>query len=249
MSHENEVDFSHSFTDLMTSLAIAFLILAVVMMVSQALAENSHAQGVENIKTELCDKLKEEFKLDCNKKDGLKNSGDCITVEDGIFHLKLKFSGDEKCKEEGLFFSLNDFRGTPNFKPVTKKLAKLYDIFCPNGIEAHYIDTVRIVGHTTGEIYHGDDSNCSGFAGLGEIQCGNLYLSSQRARQVFMMIGDSLGTTTNFGCFKKITQISGRGPFEPFDPSNTGNPKNRRVELVVNFRSPDQLEDQLTSIH
>lgn len=255
MSDNEHNDFSHSFTDLMTSLAIVFLIFAVAMICiiqssrKDAAAKYSSIQKqkaqIDSAKNLLLRELKTIFNLK-EKGKFLSTVDDCITIEgDSTYKVLIKFNGQtESCRNTGLFypskiFHLND----SEVRTTIESLSSIYAHVC-NPTHSPYMDHIEILGHTDRNFSNADSTNCTMTqAGKGEgfnqMHCGNLYLSAQRARDVFLKIGQEIGRSRpdSFNCFTKMTQISGRGPFQNLTDSKVAS-TDRRVELIINFKQP-----------
>lgn len=268
-------DFSGSFTDLMTSLAIVFLILSVGMVIINVLnASDYEVTGKKYIedlkivtakKMELLDEIKKQFGIQ-KTGEALATADDCVTIDAAHpFRIVIRFNGASKeCLKEGLFFKENDFLLDKN--KVDKNLSRLSNIYgsiCSDVSGDNQIEDVQIVGHTDAKAYFGDDENCLATFSkkksktaedqLRDLQCGNLYLSSQRARTVFLLVSEKIrqsGNSKNLNCFKKKTQASGRGPFEPKIDLKSGkvldqfDAQQKRVEIVFNFKQPNPLVEQ-----
>lgn len=274
MASSDGGDFSGSFTDLMTSLAIVFLILSVGLVIVNALnATENETTGkkymddlnlVTSKKMDLLDEIKKQFKIHRNG-NALATADGCVAVDASHpFRITIRFNGASKeCLDEGLFFKENEFLlDKVRVEGNLIRISNVYRKMCSSDELAGQIEDIQIVGHTDGKGYYGDDKNCLQiFASertpsmeefLRDIQCGNLYLSSQRARTVFLLVGEKIEKDHNskfFDCFKGKTQASGRGPFEPKVDSKTKmeldplDPQQKRVEIVFNFKQPNPLTE------
>lgn len=272
MASSDGGDFSTSFTDLMTSLAIVFLILSVGLVIVNALnaSENESTgkkyleelQLVTNKKMELLEEIKKQFLIDRNG-NALLTAEECVAIDASHpFRIIIRFNGSsQECLKEGLFFKENAFLlDKTRVEGNLIRIANIYKKMCSKNEIGEQIEDIQIVGHTDAKGYYGDDKNCFEIfesdrvpkmeSFLREIQCGNLYLSSQRARTVFMLVGEKIEQDRDFevmNCFKSKTQASGRGPFEPkIDPKTNApidplNPQQKRVEIVFNFKQPNPL--------
>jgi flagellar motor protein MotB len=262
-SHDGN-DFSSSLTDLMTSLAIVFLILAVGLVIVNTLQSSENEQrgkqyeedskNIKVSKATLLTKIKEAFKIKSDQEFSI-TADRCVEVDaSNDYSIVVRFNGSEKeCLKSGLFFEENKFfLKTENVKQNILNLASLYETICTSSEINANVERVQIVGHTDSKKYK-DDATCSdpsiSFDGRkskddSDLQCGNLYLSAQRARTVFLLVGGHIGRRENLKCFGSKTQISGRGPFEPKLDSNTkrvldkNDNQHKRVEIVFDFRQP-----------
>ncbi len=255
MADNGDVDFSHSFTDLMTSLAIAFLILAVAMIVINIVNQRqiiNEAQKIDQrnkeigaYKNELAKKIAQIFKMiQVEQLNSYKS--ECVELDFAEqYRLVIRFKGDTKeCKTKGLFFGENSFvfEGNPY---AIKGIAEIYRTICEEisrvvgGNEPKdYVERVQILGHTDA-VMKNTGAECKGLPDGEKLQCGNLYLSAQRARTVFLLIGENLSSNEkDFKCFREKTQISGRGPFDQINNDINKNGLNRRVEVVIDLRVP-----------
>lgn len=272
MASSDGNDFSGSFTDLMTSLAIVFLILSVGMVIVNALnaSENEttgkryieELKAVTHQKMDLLDEIKKQFEIS-KVGSSLATDDNCVSVDASHpFRITIRFNGSiRECLNEGLFFKENEFLlDKSKVEKNLSRIANIYDKMCSAAEMKNQVEDVQIVGHTDAKGYYGDDKNCLDAIDskrtpvseefLRGIQCGNLYLSSQRARTVFVLVGQKIQDRRSVElatCFKSKTQASGRGPFAPKQDIKSGeeiaplDPQQKRVEIVFSFRQPNPL--------
>ena len=264
MSKNDEPDFSHSLTDLWTSLAVVFLILAVGMVINVKVSESDSASKFTEYQVErekiydnkilLLDKLNKIFELDKHGTD-LSTNSNCITIDGNSspYKILIKFnSEDPGCKDKGLFYDTAVFQLQKNehISHTINSITKIYHEICSEHLLTN-IDDVQILGHTDTEPAKMDVPACNKSdtyqnSSFQELHCGNLFLSAQRARDVFLLIGQTIISENDgklFDCFKSKTEISGRGPFKPEGFIVQGAAKKesnqRRVERDNNYKQTD----------
>lgn len=252
MNHDSEQqDYAHNFTDLMSSLAIIFLILAVAVVCSFYLSRNSAAKKYEHLTTlhskvidskgDLLKNIKEIFNMN-QSGNSFSTTDNCIHV-DGVSNYKvvLKFDGENiKCRNSGLFYKSNEYQ-LPKLQTsdTILKLSKIYVHICKSMVND--IDNIEILGHTDSLPSKLDNQSCRNINSnsdeqFNNLHCNNIYLSAQRARDVFLQVGQKfIEDKKTFHCLTEKTVISGRGPFATISNNNTAN---RRVEVIINFKQP-----------
>lgn len=270
----DKIDFSHSNTDLMASVAVIFLLLAVAMI----LANNESMSRAETVQGKL-NQERNEFAREIRELLNLP-PGENVLSDDGCVHfiddekkseLRIRFldgvsKTGSRCK--GLTFDTADFRlaGAGTADDVLTKLAlisnKVVDRnfkvarknVCPGdegseGVEFP-IFRISIEGHTDEARYVNRAlSRCEY---NDEHLCGNLYLSAQRAREVYLWISrkmaGSFEMSKNRKCFERLAMISGRGPLDKatilredrvgkvgHSSKQSMRRSQRRVEYIIHF--------------
>ena len=241
-------DFSHSMTDLMTSLAIVFLILAVAMIVNSKKGIKSKAEKVQDSKKELLTNLNKILNIQ-NKNGYFLINDKCISIdthEKYKINIRLNAKDKAKCKDGGLYYENNQFTISPNeeLDKTVLAISKIYDEICSQRFEGT-VERVQILGHTDLKLSNFDLVNCNKTVGKINsdiLQCGNINLSALRAENVFLMLGNQIISRDSndklVNCFNRITEISGRGPF---DVSTKPLPQEekRRVEIVISLKQPE----------
>jgi flagellar motor protein MotB len=252
-----ESNFSHSMTDLMTSLAIVFLILAVAMIVKNKLSEDSRAskydalssqnEKIKNSKTELLNELKKILEI-IKQGNSFSTEDNCIVIDgdSSPYKIKIRLNGDNSdCKSRGLFYDDDSsfIKVTSKIEKTLNSLSSFYDALCSENFIKN-IERVQILGHTDNKPSPRDLKNCIltvGSDNIKKLQCGNVNLSSSRAENVFLMLGNSIikkNKETLINCYTVKTEISGRGPFDPDKKYNSDSPNQRRVEIVISLNQP-----------
>lgn len=254
----DESDFSHSLADLMTSLAIVFLILAVAMVVYAKLTENNRAsefdmiigehRHIMDVKKKILDRILKTFEVVKRVDQSLTTDNNCISIDgdSSPYKITIRFSSDEICKSKGFFYGPDEYLSmfNSNNTDTVKKLIVVYDHLCSKD-SSHLIDHVQILGHTDDDFSRLDKKNCEQYfddkTPENSLHCQNIFLSAQRARDIFLRVGGEIkkqNSDSIYTCFKTKTEISGRGPFDPETQKLTDKEKKRRVEIVINFTQP-----------
>jgi len=261
---KDESDFSHSLADLMTSLAIVFLILAVAMVIYAKLTENRRAalytalvgehDKAMTLKKEILDQIIKTFDLKALANNSLSTDNECMSIDgdSSPYKITIRFkSTDERstekkqadCKSKGFFYKSDDYQSIkePRNAATISKIVTMFESLCEDK-DKNNIDHVQILGHTDKNTSSLDRKNCDPYSSETSqeksLQCENIFLSAQRARDVFMRVGVEILKKNNdslLSCFKSTTEVSGRGPFNPVSKVDS---ENRRVEIVINFKQP-----------
>ena len=257
MSEENNSsDFSHSLTDLMTSLAIVFLILAVAMISLIIVKESDNSkkyQKLQNefgktakIKADILNEIKELFRLKTFG-NGFISDDNCVLVDaSDDYRIKIKFNGDDQnCADKNLMYPSGEYK-KDKIKVLDSliNISKIYLKVCDKN-SLSFLENIQVLGRTDATKLLDKSSDCSKYyedmqkIDSGELQCGNIALSANRARDVYLLVGSYIMDNEKdvFECFKNKTEISGRGPFGEFE-KNIDSDHMRRIELVINFRKP-----------
>ena len=258
---KDDSDFSHSLADLMTSLAIVFLILAVAMVIHAKITEDRRAgeydkiiakqNMVMQIKRNLLDKILDTFEVVARGSESNSTDENCISIDgdSSQYSIKIRFSSDELCnknKRKGFFYEPDKYISTqdPTNTDTINKLVLMFKNLCSEDTFQH-IDHVQILGHTDDDFSRLDKKNCEQYTSETSreksLHCENIFLSAQRARDVFLRVGGNIKQQfddTLYNCFIKKTEISGRGPFDPSAIDVIEKGKNRRVEIILNFKQP-----------
>ncbi len=263
MADEQEkVDFSHSNTDLMASIAVIFLLLAVAMILANSAAVSKAENAQEKLNAER-NEFNNEIRALLELPPGGKDVSDdgCIRVinDDLKSEIRIRFidgqsANGERCK--GLTFGAAEFKlnGHSDSAVILNKLAMISAKACQKqsvGKDSP-IWRLSIEGHTDKDRYFNDSLSRCDFRN--EELCGNLYLSAQRAREVYLWIARTMDSNEAISrdkrCFEKMALISGRGPLDPVDEKDRetasiegetgadrdGKQSNRRVEYIVHFK-------------
>lgn len=240
MNNHNKPDYSSSFTDLMASLAVVFLILAggvtiLLSMKSKKVIEKNTTPSIaiDNAKDQLRGKFAEILG---DKKESVEIRTEGNTV-------RVIFAGREG-KENPLNFPLNDFRLSDNNSIfVRTKIKSLVEVACLfRGIANTHVNLILLEGHTDSSFNPRGDACHYGSKVSSETRsfCNNVRLSSQRATEVFFHLQNSIEDGTElFKCIRKRFLVSGRGSASPRNPREAGHlnveDADRRVELVFHI--------------
>ncbi|MBK7892142.1 MAG: hypothetical protein IPJ84_15265 [Bdellovibrionales bacterium] len=260
--NKKKVDFSHSNTDLMASIAVIFLLLAVAMILANSAAVSKAENAQEKLnaeRNEFNNEIRDLLKLPRGGKD-VSDDG-CIRVinDDLKSEIRIRFidghsANGERCR--GLTFGTAEFKlsGQSDSANILDKLALISSKACKkqSAGKDSPIWRLSIEGHTDKDRYFNDSlSRCDH---RNEELCGNLYLSAQRAREVYLRIARTMASNEKVSqdrrCFEKMALISGRGPLDPVnepdremaavydeaESNHDGKQSNRRVEYIVHFK-------------
>lgn len=263
MADEQEkVDFSHSNTDLMASIAVIFLLLAVAMILANSAAVSKAENAQEKLNAER-NEFNNEIRALLDLPPGGKDVSDdgCIRVinDDLKSEIRIRFidghsANGDRCR--GLTFGAAEFKldGQGDSANILSKLAMISSKACQKksvGKDSP-IWRLSIEGHTDNDRYFNDSLSRCDFRN--EELCGNLYLSAQRAREVYLWIARTMAADQAISedkqCFEKMALISGRGPLDPVQEGDRetaavdddagsnldGKQSNRRVEYIVHFK-------------
>lgn len=223
--HPND-GLSHSLTDLMTSIAVIFILLFLVFVQSQQAQNAKRLRQTQTNRQKLFDRLKnagfgDQVGVDADKTDPLTV---LVVVNDESNLLSFDFNKADVNASSQTF--LQDF------------IPKLSRVICASDIN-DALDSVIIEGHTDTK---GDDDH-------------NTALSAQRATEVLIHSRAILASTpTEPGsgllnmeeCFLEKSQATGRGERDWVRDRNTGledERKSRRVVVKLRVKSQEQREE------
>jgi outer membrane protein OmpA-like peptidoglycan-associated protein len=234
MENSKSPDYSSSFTDLMASLAVVFLILAGGVTILLTLKRKSAVgEHVTILKNGIGKIIGNQFP-------------NVNVISDGNT-VRVVFANVKTDNNSSLFFELNRYQlapGQAEFVATTVK--EIVNVACTfRETEASKVNLIVLEGHTDSSFNPvGEGCQSGGNSSQGEKSfCNNVRLSSLRASEVFFhlkaatQIGSSLDT-----CIGEHFLVSGRGSAVPMkkngnrDNDHTGyNGNDRRVELVFHL--------------
>jgi outer membrane protein OmpA-like peptidoglycan-associated protein len=200
---------SSSLTDLMTSLAVIFILLLVAKL-------NNQATRTERSMTYVQGQLEDRKLFSGGEK--MRRDGDVLVV---AIPQELMSFKQATAEHGGADLSA---QGKEYLRATIPKLAA---VLCRDEVRRR-IDTILVEGH----------SDKKGF-GLGSEQADkqeNLKLSQQRSMSVVAESSSILGT--NRSCFLDLLSATGRGDARPLNVKDIYSPENRRVELRIRVK-PD----------
>lgn len=243
-----EADFAHSMTDLMSGVAVMFLVIAAIFMVQAAKARQrahearSQAEQEANERGEVAKKYEE---LEKREKGG----------EEELAWLKAKLEHISSVKTESpnprlltiiftqdvLHFKENDCKvDAQALSSLRQTLLEIFPHICAS--VAHGLEkSITLEGHTDNKPPR--DARCGVMPGRPGFE-NNVRLSAARAQYVFFQARDALrelqGDNLVETCLDRHFLVAGRGPSEPLDDlpwdarrSEEANKRNRRVVIKV----------------
>lgn len=258
-SARHDADFSHSLTDLMSGLAVMFLLVAAIFMVQAAKATRQ-----ANLEKRQQQRLAEDRKRDADELEQLKRR-DTRSIE-RLRELKRQLEGNARLGDrleldydpakdpllltirftnENLQFPAGECAVAPaEQRDLRATLAELFPDLCravaPIG-EPGITQTITLEGHTDWLWPLG------GKCGMVVAQaCGptsrsascqrqafenNVRLSAARAQYVFFQAREVLRDALVAKCLDDYFVVAGRGAMNPI--ARAGSSKNRRVEIKV----------------
>jgi flagellar motor protein MotB len=200
---------SSSLTDMMTSLAVIFILLLVAKL-------NHEATRTERSMTFVVDQLESQKMFNGGEK--MRRDGDVIVV--AIPQELMSFK------------QATAARGGADLSPQGKEylrntVPKLASVLCRDDVRSK-IDAILVEGHS--------DRKGFGKATEQADKEENLKLSQQRSMSVVEESLTILGD--NRGCFLELLSATGRGDAKPLNVTDIYSPENRRVELRIRVK-PD----------
>jgi flagellar motor protein MotB len=253
-------DFSHSLTDLMSGLAVMFLLIAAIFMLQSARA-TKEAQALAQKQTQLA----QERQLDADELDKLKQQNS--RSRDRLLKLRDKLEANQRLSDkiivihdpkDPLLLTISFTNDKLGFAPLACEvdtaqkedlratLSFLFSELCETiqlEEDTTVTQTIALEGHTDSaaprEARCGMTVNPSCF-GSKSPECqreafeNNVRLSARRAQFVFFQARDVLrGNTKVAKCLDDYFVVAGRGPVSPVQGEGPYSPKNRRVEIKV----------------
>jgi outer membrane protein OmpA-like peptidoglycan-associated protein len=215
---ENSADgLGHALTDLMTSIAVIFILLFVAFLRNEQVEIADQKNETVDNRAQILQALTDEFGENFVKA----VEGDPLTLQIVLDDKMLKFAYNRaRVRSEGEEF-LSTF------------IPQLAVIVCSEGREP-LIDSIIIEGHTDSNGSH--DHNTE----LSAERATAVLVKSRR------ILEDSGMPSTNElqGCFLRLSQATGRGKQEPvFNDGVEDKDASRRVVVKVRVKSMEQRED------
>lgn len=200
---------SSSLTDLMTSLAVIFILLLVVKL-------NNQATRTERSISYVADQFQQQKLFTSGEK--MHKDGDILVVAIPQELMSFKEAGAEQ--------------GGADLSPQGKEylranVPRLASVLCRDGVRER-IDTIVVEGHS--------DKKGFGMADAKGDEQENLKLSQERSMAV---VSEALNVLDHDrACFLELLSATGRGDAHPLNVQDPYSPENRRVELRIRIR-PD----------
>ena len=231
MDHSKGPDYSASFTDLMASLAVVFLILAGGVTILLTLKRKS-AVGEHSIV--LVKRISEIIG---------KQFPNVNVIPDGNT-VRVVFANVKTDNNSSLFFDLNKYQlGPGQAKFVATTVTKIVEAACSiRETEGSRVNLIVLEGHTDSSFNPIGEGCQSGVTSGNKDKsfCNNVRLSSLRASEVFFHLraASEIGSELE-SCIGKHFLVSGRGSAFPMNKKNNHeseiNDDDRRVELVFHL--------------
>lgn len=259
MRGRREADFSHSLTDLMSGLAVMFLLIAAIFMVQSAKATKLAKAAAKNAQ-----RVAEVRKLDADELERLKGKdSQSIATLKG---LKQRLEGSAQISDQiqieydeardpfllTVRFTNEQLRFPSNECQVARvqeealrvTIRELLPELCGTVPEGDAIVpggdstvTISLEGHTDRIWPTGSSCGMIDATGCGK-ECerrafdNNVRLSAARAQYVFFQAREVFREDAGIArCIDKNFMVAGRGQVMPLDPKDAA--KNRRVEIKV----------------
>lgn len=265
MKGRNEADFSHSMTDLMSGVAVMFLLIAAIFMVqaskSKKIAEANAAQA--KLAAQANEKAKKDLDnlkaIDTSGIDALRSLRDQLgdQVRSGSIKLAYDPTVDPRLltiefEDKALTFASNEcVIDRARIPTLHSTLQVIFPKICE--IDRKLVQSITLEGHTDNlppaenkcgtpdrlgcGVKQSDECKQQGFE-------NNVRLSAQRAQNVFFEARKAL-PTENLRCLDDTFLIAGRGPMATtngkpwYEPQTEAErEKNRRVVIQVRVVAP-----------
>ncbi len=198
-----------SLTDLMTSLAVIFILLLVAKLNNQATRTD---RSIDYVKSELQNK-----KL-FGEGEKIRKDGDVLVVAIPQELMSFKEAAADQGGADLSPAGRDYLRAT---------IPNLASVLCRKDVRSR-IDTIVVEGHS--------DKKGFGLADEKADEQENLKLSQERSMAVVSEALTTLGD--NRACFLDLLSATGRGDSHPLNVHDLYSPENRRVELRIRIR-PD----------
>lgn len=248
MKGRQDADFSHSLTDLMSGLAVMFLLIAVIFMVQSAKATRlaneaaKRAQRDADARKQDADELDKLRKKDTRSIEKLKDLKRKLESYDQIqldydeandpFLLTVRFTNEQ------LRFPSNECKvDRVQEQALRSTLRELFPRLCDAVRDRDAKVTITLEGHTDRSWPRSSNCGMTVSAACGadcEHQAfdNNVRLSAARAQYVFFQARDLFRDDSTIDeCLNNYVVVAGRGQVKPLDPKDQA--KNRRVEIKV----------------
>lgn len=242
MKSERDADFSHSLTDLMSGLAVMFLVIAAIFMVQAAKTTRDLKQRADDHAKEIS-ALRDKDNDSIAKLEKLKETLEGNTAINSL--IELGYNPDEdpflltiRFTNEQLQFAPNECEvAADRESDLRKTLAELFTTLCSSvGDATGSFEAIAIEGHTDRVWPSGTRCGMARARADADREVvafeNNVRLSSGRAENIFFKARDALTEAERASCLDKFFMVSGRGSMDPIAPGRDVN-VNRRVEIKV----------------
>jgi chemotaxis protein MotB len=200
---------SSSLTDLMTSLAVIFILLLVAKL-------NSQATRTERSISYVASEFQEKKLFTSGEK--MRKDGNILVV---AIPQELMSFKEAAAEQGGADLSAQGKRY------LRSNIPRLASVLCRKGVRER-IDTIVVEGHSDKKGFGMRDEKAD--------EQENLKLSQQRSMAV---VSEALNVLDrDRGCFLELLSATGRGDAHPLNTHDLYSPENRRVELRIRIR-PD----------
>jgi outer membrane protein OmpA-like peptidoglycan-associated protein len=213
-------DLSHAFTDLMTSLAIIFILLLVASTQNKRAEANNN---IESVRKAIKEKLPQRFKLEQDRDDP-------YTQIINLDNNRLKFSQDKSdISEDGV-----------------QEIGILFRAIAPNMCTAgirEKIESIIVEGHASDD----GDEDQSGRLGNVKLSQARAFEVLAVAIQYVEKDAETLraapdrpdSSNLDLDCVRKLSSATGRGSSRPLP--NASKEQNRRVEIKIRVKAPNVI--------
>lgn len=250
MKGRHDADFSHSLTDLMSGLAVMFLLIAAIFVVQSAQARKAVEHSLEQLRAASKDKERDAEELAKLRRINSKSIEKLVSLRDRLGEnevLREKIVVDYDQRKDPLLLTIRftDEKlrfpkgrcavGDKQERDLRKTLSELFPELCktiassPDVSVAH---TITLEGHTDRSSASG--SECGMTPNPRESFENNVRLSAARAQYVFFLARNVLRDEADTArCLEDNFVVAGRGETDLLDPTHPYGAENRRVEIKV----------------
>jgi flagellar motor protein MotB len=250
MKGERDADFSHSMTDLMSGLAVMFLVIAAIFMVQAAKATDEQRR-LASLNDAAAEKLRALKNDNARRIESLKDLSEKLD-RNSVLSDRIDVLYDEavdpllltiRFTNEHLQFGSNECEvSSAQEVDLRVTLNALFEDLC--GIvtpQAGLMQTITLEGHTDLDWPRVSAcgmkvrSRCAAPSPPPECEKdafeNNVRLSAARAHYVFFLAREVLEGDLNQRCLEPFFVVSGRGPTTPIAPTRSD--ADRRVEIKI----------------
>lgn len=263
MRSGKEADFAHSLTDLMSGVAVTFLVIAAIFMVQASQAKQRammDQQRAEELARNSEDNAEKYRELDERDRRGILEIQQLREQLDAFSSITLLYDPNKDPWLLTIVFDPESLRFASGACEVEDALveslhATLRDIFPPicSSVGSGLHKSITLEGHTDNQPPLGVSCKAVGVARscsrrgdpqrcLDEGLESNVQLSAARAQYVFFQARRALAQDRAVaGCLDRDFLVAGRGPMEPLDASSWNAPRSvseqeRQRRVVIKVR-------------
>lgn len=253
MSARDDGDFGHAMTDLMSGVAVTFLLLAAIFMVQAFAARIREAESERKAQEQLAliqaedqgarsflNQLQEFFAHDNSLRSVVEASYDA-SVDPYLLTLTLN-------RERFFFASTQCELSDSVVHSVRDGLRSAVKAVCSATGSGTRLLSINLEGHTDEQPFFPKNPQCgavpSGCSAASDARCAavgfenNVRLSGERAQRLFFTLRSNVGDDAELAqCLDRWFVVSGRGPVEARGVDEETRRRDRRVVLRVRVRA------------